>query len=286
MWGTRGAYTDLPVTVPCGRCMGCRLEHARQWAMRCMLEASMHEFNCFITLTYNDKNLPVDGSVSKREMQLFLKQIRNNYGSGIKFYGCGEYGKKLSRPHYHICLFNFDFKDKYVHKSAAVRGFRDDKFRDMFTLYRSPQLEKIWDKGYSTIGTVNFHSAGYVARYCTKKIYGEIAEEHYGGRQPEFALMSRGNAKTRSNGIGRDWLLKFKNDLYPKDFLMLNGRHLKPPKYFDRVIEQDDPKLYQKIKSRRINQAIENNEGLTRLFGKEKAMTYKLQKLERIVENG
>jgi len=56
---------DMPVTIPCGRCVGCRLERSRQWAMRCMHEASLHEENIFITLTYNPENLPEGNTLKK-----------------------------------------------------------------------------------------------------------------------------------------------------------------------------------------------------------------------------
>ena len=70
VFSPKKAFVDLSVKIPCGKCLGCRLERARQWAIRCMHEASMYELNSFVTLTYNDKFLPANGSVSKREMQL------------------------------------------------------------------------------------------------------------------------------------------------------------------------------------------------------------------------
>ena len=57
-------FVDLPMTIPCGQCIGCRLEKARQWAIRCVHESKMWEHNSFVTLTYNDFNLPIDGSIS------------------------------------------------------------------------------------------------------------------------------------------------------------------------------------------------------------------------------
>lgn len=122
-------FEDLPVTLPCGQCIGCRLEHSRQWAIRCLHEASLHEHNCFLTLTFDDEHLPKSESLDVRDLQLFMKRLRKEYGKGIRFYACGEYGEKYYRPHYHLCLFNHDFHDKYLWKMS------NDK-----PLYRSKSL--------------------------------------------------------------------------------------------------------------------------------------------------
>lgn len=71
----KGRYLELP----CGQCIGCRLERSRQWAMRCVHEASMHDNNCFITLTYNPENLPPDGGLIKSDFQKFMKRLRKYY---------------------------------------------------------------------------------------------------------------------------------------------------------------------------------------------------------------
>ena len=106
------AYWDRPLPVPCGKCIGCQLEKARQWALRCMHEAAMHERNCFLTLTYDGENLPAGGSLVPEHFVLFMKRLRERYGEGIRFFHCGEYGERLSRPHHHCLLFNHDFDDK------------------------------------------------------------------------------------------------------------------------------------------------------------------------------
>ena len=142
------------VRLPCGRCMGCKLERARQWAMRCMHEASLYDKNCFLTLTYADNKLPSDRSVNRRHVQLFLKRLRRAYPKAvIRYFGCGEYGERLGRPHYHLCVFGFDFPDKLLHTISG--GHK---------LYRSASLEALWGFGHCLIGDLTFESAGYVAR--------------------------------------------------------------------------------------------------------------------------
>ena len=110
-------YTDMEITIPCGQCIGCRLERSRQWAIRCVHEASLYQDNCFITLTYSPEHLPKDNSLHKEHFQLFMKRLRKAFGQKIRYFHCGEYGENFSRPHYHACLFNVDFKDKELLKN-------------------------------------------------------------------------------------------------------------------------------------------------------------------------
>ena len=216
-------FVDPPVLVPCGQCCGCRLERSRQWAIRCTHEASLHENNCFITLTFNDDNLPSDKSLDVRHFQLFMKRLRKQFGSNIRYYHCGEYGEKFRRPHYHACIFNFDFPDKKIFKISNGHN-----------LYTSVILSEIWPYGFSLIGDVTFQSAAYVARYIMKKVTGDLAKDHYEyidpdtgeiiNLKPEYTTMSR------RPGLGKGWFEKYKSDVYPDDFVILNGKKMKPPK--------------------------------------------------------
>ncbi len=238
-------FVDMPIKVPCGQCIGCRLERSRQWAMRCVHEAQLHEKNCFITLTYNDENIPKDSTLDKTDLQKFIKRLRKKYGKGIRFFACGEYGERFKRPHYHICLFNFDFPDRQVWTE-----------KNDFVLYRSLSLEKLWTFGHSIIGEVTFESAAYVARYVTKKITGKKADEHYSNinketgeitheRIPEFVTMSR------RPGIGTNWLKKYEGDVYNHDYVIINGKKCRPPKFYDKRFEITNPDEFLKIKGRR-----------------------------------
>lgn len=239
-------YKDLIMKLPCGRCRGCRLEQSRQWAIRCVHEASLHQNNCFITLTYNQENLPKYGSLNKRHFVLFMKRLRKKFGAKIRFFQCGEYGAKLSRPHHHACLFNFDFPDKKIWK--RTRGI---------PLYRSPSLEKLWTHGWSSVGEVTFESAAYVARYVMKKKNGKQALHHYNTidtstglitseKTPEYITMSR------KPGIGKDYLIKFTSDIYPQDKLILkHGFQMQPPRYYDNLYDIMEPKQMRGIRARR-----------------------------------
>lgn len=213
-------YRDRPITIPCGQCIGCRLERSRQWAIRCVHEASLWRDNCFLTLTYDDNNIPEGGTLVLSDLQRFMKRLRKRYGAGIRFFACGEYGSNLERPHYHAVLFNHDFSDKTLFR---VKG--DTR------LYISDALSELWPFGYSTIGDVTFESAAYVARYVLKKMNGAPAEAHYGGRRPEFVVMSR------RPGVGAGWWERFSSDVWPDDFVVIRGREMKPPRYYERLYE-------------------------------------------------
>jgi len=255
--------------IPCGQCIGCRLDKARHWATRCVHEAQMYEENCFITLTYNNKHLPTDKSIHKNEYQQFMKNLRKKTKAGIRFMACGEYGEDMGRPHYHACLFNYDFPDKQFWQFS----------KDGITpLYRSKILESIWKKGFSTIGEVTVESAGYVARYITKKITGKPAQKHYQNKIPEFAL--------QSIGIGKTWIEKYYTDVYPKDYFTINGKKYKPSRYYDTYLEKRDPILYKKIKIHRKEALIHNlEENWQRLPQQENHKKLTTKSLQRSYEN-
>ena len=221
--------------LACGRCIGCRLERSRQWAVRCIHEAQLHEENCFITLTYKD--MPEGSSLDYRDFQLFMKRLRKHAKRRVRFFMCGEYGDRLGRPHFHACLFGFDFADKLPWSTTGSGG----------KLFRSKALDKLWPFGFSTIGPVTFETAAYVARYVTKKVTGDAADEHYKHidedgvvtqRQPEFAHMSL------KPGIGSDWLRLFHRDVFPRGYVVLpNGKQGSLPryykKYFSKMLDYD-----------------------------------------------
>ena len=239
-----------PTKRPCGTCMDCRLEYSRQWAVRCYHEAQMHEDTSFLTLTYNDDKIPKDGSVSRKELQNFMKRLRSELEKPVRFFGCGEYGENYFRPHYHLCLFGYDFPDKEIFQ---IRN-RKKGYSDM--LYISEMLGRIWTKGFHTIGEVNFKTAGYTARYITKKHFGKGSDFMYDGLEPEFALMSRGQKKGGKGGIGKPFFEKYWRDIYPKDFITINGRKHKPPKFYDSLLEKKDLHMYQYVKACRENEAF------------------------------
>lgn len=267
---------DRPVNVPCGRCVGCRLERARQWAIRCMHEASMYEENAFITLTYNNQNLPCGKTLVKDDWVLFMKRLRERFkGRRFKFYMCGEYGPTRARPHFHACLFGLDFDDRYLW-SYSKKGQ---------PLYRSPLLEAVWDKGWSSIGAVTYESASYVARYILDKTLGEYAWFDYlnvteNGEWnyvlPEFSQPSL--------GVGKSFFDAYFDDIYPADEVIVNGKSMRPPRYYDKLLAKKDAKLFRQVKARRQAAGGRENETSSRHRVREYIANQRVQLLPRNVE--
>lgn len=268
--GIKSINSDT-ISIPCGNCMGCRLERSRQWALRCMDEASLYEDNCFVTLTYNEDHLPSDGSLNRKHVQNFLKRLRKRFqGLKIRTFYCGEYGENLGRPHYHLILFNLDFKDKYYWKTV-----------NEFTYYRSSILEELWPYGNSVVGDCTFESCAYVARYCCKKINGSKANEHYKGKLPEFCQASL------KPGIGNAWIEKYgKTDVFPWDECVVRGVKCKPPRYYDKYLEKVDADAYELLKKRRREKGElkEDDNTFRRLAVKEKCQEARMKRLVRTME--
>jgi len=233
VFSSRSSERGLEVQLPCGSCLGCRLERSRQWALRCVHESTLHDHNSFVTLTYSPQNLPRNGSLDPHALHCFIERVRARFGQ-VRYFGCGEYGESLERPHFHVLLFGVNFADKVLWK----KGPEGD-------LFRSPTLEKLWKFGFSTIGEVTFQSAAYVASYVLKKVTGERAPGHYGDKYPEFVRMSR------NPGLGRGWFEKFKDDVFPRDFVICEGKQLAVPKYYGKLFEAERPDVMAQVKRKR-----------------------------------
>lgn len=281
-------------TVPCGRCIGCKLERSRQWAVRLMHEAQLHERTSFITLTYKTGNLPhqratssqsltvaraspplaraphsekstyvhyatshddpdAGASLSRGDLQLFTKRLHmaatRKFGQGIRYFACGEYGDQTQRPHYHLAVYGEDFADDRHFYQTSKTGL---------TLWRSKRLAELWTYGDADIGELTFESAAYMARYITKKITGDKAHEHYkridaDGNEywivPEFSVMSR------RPGIGKNWIDKYRDSVYPHDRVILTRGDkripTRPPRYYDNQLKDKNQAEYDLVKTNR-----------------------------------
>lgn len=276
------AFPYFPIQLPCGQCVGCRLERSRQWAMRCVHESKLYENNSFITLTYSDEWLPPFGLLMPDHFTKFMKRLRKKFKSTkIRYFHCGEYGDRYGRPHFHACLFNCGFPDK--------RLFKTD---NGINLYDSEILKRLWPLGFSSIGDVTFESAAYVARYVMKKINGDDAPNHYGhidfdtGEFTHSAYPKEYTTMSRKPGIGKRWIDEFMHDTYKDDTVILRGAKMRPSRYYDSQLESFDASRLLKIKSERKFKAMEFSDDQTpeRLVVREKVQLAKLQFLKRSVE--
>lgn len=266
------------LSLPCGRCIGCRIDRSRQWALRCVHESKMHEHNCFVTLTYDDQHVPQSYSIDLRHVQLFMKRLRKHFAPAkIRFYACGEYGDRGLRPHYHLLLFGIDFPDK------KLRSHRQKN-----PVYTSAILQALWPEGSHEISAVNFRSAAYCARYVMKKMGGAKGDAHYNrvspidgetyNVKPEFAVMSR------RPGLGTTWFEKFKRDAFPSDYLIIDGRKIKPPHFYLNKLDEDEQTP---IKRGRKREAVKVkwNSTSERLKVREKVQSVRAKRLFRQLES-
>lgn len=125
-----------------------------------------HQEAAFVTLTYRPEALPPDGQLVKRDVQLFLKKLRERVSPRlIRYFFVGEYGDKSWRPHYHAIIYGLSpVEDKVVADA--------------------------WEHGFVQVGTAESGSMSYVASYVVKKMTSP-KDKRLNGRVPEFTLMSR-----------------------------------------------------------------------------------------------
>ena len=263
--GHRSAYAELP----CGRCIDCRLNRAREWGIRAVHERQLHDDASYLTLTFSEDRLPQDRSIDVAHVQKFIRSLRkrtrrlrtrpNGELTPLRYLACGEYGaSKLDqvpwsdvpeevglRPHYHLVVWGVDLRERFVKRTEAGHP-----------LYRSSIVDAAWsDQGLCWVGDVTFQSSAYVAGYVTKKIYGAAADLQYTRIRygtgecwdvcPEFLTMSKKPA------IATGWLERYWTDVYPRDEVILGGKRMKPPKFYDRWLEANHPAVFEQVKKAR-----------------------------------
>ncbi len=161
----KNPYMKGVVPFACGQCMPCRINRRRLWTHRMVLESYKHNTNSFVTLTYDDQNLPKDLSLDPKHAQDWLKRLRKSIEpSRVRYYLVGEYGDESQRPHYHAALFGVGREHAEV-------------------------IQSTWNKGYTYTGDLTFQSAQYIGGYVTKKMT-KLDDPRLEGRFPEFARMS------------------------------------------------------------------------------------------------
>lgn len=280
-----------PLQIPCGQCIGCRLDYSREWANRCLLEASYHKESWFATITYNDEHLPRSFSADpetgevlfpsaplvKRDFQLFLKRVRKNSGQKIRFFAAGEYGTNSFRPHYHVLLFGLILQDLEPYK----------KSRQGYPYFTSPLLDKCWtdehgeSKGYIVVGKLTWETCAYTARYVMKKQKGPDAAQAYAalGLTPEFSLMSR------RPGIARQYYDDHP-DMFLNDTINLStsqgGKSFPHPLYYRRLFEIDDPLTAQELSHLRYLRAIRKTSQKMHLTDKDYCAILESEEVNRI----
>lgn len=216
-------YYCRKITVPCGHCIDCRQKYAYDWTARLLFEQESSESAYFITLTYDDLNVPFNSdlnlSLKKKDFQNFVKRLRKSSPDvHIKYFAVGEYGSHTKRPHYHAIIFNIQFDD------LVVCG---DK------MFSSKKLESIWKKGRCTVQDVNATTCRYVCGYMLKDTRPK-SEFNKIGIEPPFTLISK------KPSIGMDYYLKNKDRLANGGLIYCPDGSLRTSlACYDRYLERD-----------------------------------------------
>lgn len=294
------------IEIPCGQCVGCRLEYSRQWANRCMLELQYHDSSYFVTLTYDDAHVPksyyadpetgeafTSLTLVKRDFQLFMKRLRRSFpNDDIRFFMAGEYGGQTFRPHYHAIIFGLHLDD--------LKPWRRSK--QGFTYYNSEALQRVWSVkdpdgvvrpiGYAVVAEVTWETCAYTARYVMKKLNGVKAQFYVDHNiTPEFTLMSR------KPGIAAQYFVDHP-DLYDYEYINIptakGGRKFRSPRYFDRLYDVDHPDEMKEIKkarkrlaedAKKIKLSKTNLSYMEVLAVEERNLKERLKLLKRSMEN-
>lgn len=259
------------IEIPCGQCLGCRLQYSRQWADRCMMELRYHDSAYFVTLTYSDEYLNGDDQIGKTrryypdpetgeakvalslqpsDLQLFWKRLRKRFpDDNIRYYACGEYGDTTKRPHYHAIIFGLHLDDLKVYKTSGLKDvyYNSDKLQSVWSVNGSPI-------GHVVIGEVTWETCAYVARYVMKKAKGVSADSYAAfNMDPEFVVMSR------RPGIGKKYYEEFKNEFleFGECYIATKSGSVncKTPRYFKNFLDLEYHDEFQREKEREILKA-------------------------------
>lgn len=269
--------------IPCGQCIGCRLDKSREWATRCALEMGLYEKNCFVTLTYDDDHLPMNPAPIGREVdpitgETWIKYADDEFNATLRLEDLQNFMKGLRRKLNEIPIDKRKGKKRYYNKNdpeyQRVRFFGCGEYGDHthrshyhlilfnycpvdlvaykqsdlgFTYYTSEFLSKIWNKGHVIVSEASWETAAYTARYIIKKQTGQASQFYEDNNiVPEFCVMSR------KPGIGFSWYDNHKKCYATfSDKLVGEGSHRKfnRIRYFDRKFNEEYPFDMESIKT-------------------------------------
>jgi len=243
------------LVVPCKSCRWCRMDVARQWSVRAFHESLLTSASCFLTLTYSDDNLPHNGSLVRADLDDFCKRMREHclrvLGVRIRFFGCGEYGERSLRPHYHLIVFGASFTDGTV---CGRSGSGVD-------VLQSPTLDGLWGHGRAVFQSFNIYAAKYIAKYSLAKFDGDQAALLLPVTDPdtgEVLMRVPPFIKRPSRpALGIPFLERFTEDVYAYDEIVLpDGTTTGRVEAYDRWLAERDPERFEAVKDARLRSAI------------------------------
>lgn len=219
-------HPEGDICLPCGKCTECVSKRACEWAIRAGHEISMHDENCFLTLTYDDEHLPSVFLV-KEDFQKFMKRLRKKLKHKVRYIVSGEYGTKSFRPHFHAIIFGYNPPNqKFIMNSPSGSP-----------LFTSPEISALWDKGFHSIGTANERSAYYIASYAMKGKKHTIADPESGELVDVVDYMD----SSKRPAIGKEYFLQNREQI-------INSGNI-VPRYYLKLLEKEDLSLLEQHQS-------------------------------------
>lgn len=244
-----GKATDLPLQLPCGKCHPCLADRGAQWATRLYHESTLHRVSAFITLTYDDNNLPKPPSLRPEHLEKFWKRLRSASGK-FSYYACGEYGEARQRPHYHAILFGWWPKDTKRWKETANGP-----------LFTSALLTKAWGKGFTSLTVVSMATMVYVAKYVLKRSeayrWVDPATGEVSNLVLPFSRMSRRPA------IGSAWAQAHgETDAFRHDNVVIAGSKRKLPRFYEKKLREKSETQFRMLKAARAAKRAKSDPAL------------------------
>lgn len=259
-------YRPDCMLIPCGQCIGCKIDKKEEWATRIEMEAALwpKESIWFVTLTYDDINIPSinhqTGEVYRggtytghtgdlksnqtlwyEDIQSFLKRLRKASKTPMRFFCAGEYGTQTGRPHYHLILFNYYPEKLEPYRLLSKPGYFTDT-----------RITKAWPYGIHNMSMpLNDKAYKYTAAYVTKKMGDEIETYKKNGLLPPFCQMSR------KPGLGDEYYKQHYDEIWQKGYIQLSsGKRAKIPRYFQEKLRAENPRALWEFKKKLQEKAI------------------------------
>ena len=270
-----GGHRGEGLFVPCQKCLHCRLARAADWGVRVEREASLYPESWFVTLTYDEENLPPLGHLVPEHAKQFVIDLRNRGYANLRTYGCAEYGTQSLRPHYHLCLLNLSLPKLHSYTPNLFKNSNNSH-----SYFTSPLLTDIWSKGSVLLAPLNFDTAAYTARYASKAFKQPLPPPFINAQTGEIIepLPAQAVCVSRRPGIGHEFVHKFSDQLFRDGYVISSGRRLPLSKYFLTQLEKIDPERLEDLKSRRRILGLQHNDALNRAYAETMA--------KRITEKG
>lgn len=266
-------YRKDVMLIPCGQCIGCKIQKRQDWATRIEMEAKTwpKESVWFVTLTYDNEHIPgvnhetgevVRGAMYLRrkkepelavnqtlwyeDIQNFLKRLRKAYSGQLRYFVAGEYGEKTGRPHYHMILFGYQPEKLKPYSKVKPDEYMVDS-----------RITRCWGLGIHNLINPTQGGYSYVAGYVTKKFDDETLEHIKNGLRPPFAQMSR------DPGLGYKYYQEHKDEIWKKGYIQLdNGKRASIPRYFQEMQRIEDPRILWELKKQNQQRAIDKTKDM------------------------